>query len=193
MTTTPPADADVKAMSWGRSFAGIAIVVPIVALLYFGLTTDPNPRTSVPSLDGEMAADFSLAVMGDSTTVTLSEQRGSIVVLNFWASWCPPCRDEHAELVRVSNAYMDDGVRFFGMLYNDSEANARQFLAELGQVPYPTLLPGKQHTGIDYGVTGPPETYVIDREGRIAYKQLGPLSPTDLRLTQVLDSLLKKP
>ncbi len=178
-------------MSWRRALIGGAIVLPLVALLYLGLRLDPDRfRASVPSPDGKLAPDFSLVTMEGGDTVTLSKLRGQIVVLNFWASWCPPCRYEHPELIRVANAYKADSVRFFGMLYNDSEANARAFLDELGQVPYPTLLPGSQHTGIDYAVTGPPETFVIGRDGRIAYKRLGPLEPSDARLTQVLDSLL---
>jgi cytochrome c biogenesis protein CcmG, thiol:disulfide interchange protein DsbE len=183
--------SDARAsMSWRRALVAMAIVLPFVALLNFGLRIDADPRGSVPSPGGRMAADFSLERMDGQGTVRLSQQRGRIVVLNFWASWCPPCRDEHPELIRLANAYAADSVQFYGMLYNDSEANARRFLTELGEVPYPTLLPGAQHTGIDYGVTGPPETFVIGRDGRIAYKQIGPLSRTDLRITQVLDSLL---
>jgi cytochrome c biogenesis protein CcmG, thiol:disulfide interchange protein DsbE len=173
---------------WKRAAIGIAVVLPIVALLAFGLTT--NPRNIKSPLPGRPAPDFSLERLEDGATVTLSKQRGSIVVINFWASWCLPCRGEHPELIRLANKYGPRGVQFYGILDGDNESGARRFYSELGPVPYPTLLPGKSHTGIDYGLTGIPETFVIDPSGTVAYKKTGPIEPGKPEIDAILDALL---
>src|SRR5690606_37008335 len=89
-------------INWRRAMIGIGIALPIIALLAYGMTTDP--RALPTTLPGRPAPDFALRVMGSapSDTVRLSDQRGSIVVLNFWASWCLECRVEHADLSRVA-------------------------------------------------------------------------------------------
>ncbi|MEO5509515.1 MAG: TlpA disulfide reductase family protein [Longimicrobiales bacterium] len=188
---TKAADEPTK-LSWRRSLVGMLLVLPVLLLLYRGLSRDPNSVDAVPARIGEPAHDFTLTRMDDRTRVSLSAQRGSIVVLNFWAGWCAPCRAEHGDLVRIANNYMPKGVLFYAVLHNDSEEGAKRFFDDLGPVPYPTLLPGTDHTGVEYGVTAQPETFVIDRDGLIAYKQLGPVSDSILRrrFIAVLDSLL---
>jgi cytochrome c biogenesis protein CcmG/thiol:disulfide interchange protein DsbE len=184
--------AGPEKLSWRRSLVGMILVLPIVLLLYHGLKRDPNPVDAVPARIGEPARDFTLTRMDDRSRVSLSAQRGNIVVLNFWAGWCTPCREEHGDLVRIANEYMPKGVQFYAVLHNDTEDGAKRFFEDLGPVPYPTLLPGTDHTGVEYGVTAQPETFVIDRSGRIAYKHLGPVSDTILRrrFVAALDSLL---
>jgi cytochrome c biogenesis protein CcmG/thiol:disulfide interchange protein DsbE len=190
--TQKPAATDTAqktaGMNWKRAVGGVLLIVPIVGLLYFGLKTDPRSHST--RLPGHPAPLFELSRMDDGGTVSLAAERGNIVVLNFWASWCLPCRDEHPELIRLANSYAARGVRFYGILDGDTEAGARRFFDELGPVPYPTLLQGTSHTGIDYGLTGVPETFVIDREGVVAYKLAGPLNPATPVIRNVLDSLL---
>ena len=181
---TPPTPAP---MSWKRSAIATALVIPVVALLWYGLTTDP--RTIRSPLPGKPAPAWDLERMDTRAPVSLSYDAGSVVVINFWASWCLPCRDEHPVLIEAANEYMPRGVKFYGILNRDTESAAQAFLDELGPLPYPTLVQGKTHTGIDYGLTGTPETFVIDQKGIVAYKKTGPFA--DRReLGVLLDSLL---
>lgn len=163
----------------------VLVAVPFLALLAFGMTRDPR---SIPSpLPNRPAPEFALAVMeppaplgpglpqgGD--TVRLGDHRGEVVVVNYWASWCLACRDEHAALSHVAAGYADQGVRFYGILYNDSPRAARRFIVEMGGQTYPTLLDPGTRTAIDYGVYGVPETYFIAPDGRVAHKHIGPVT-----------------
>lgn len=182
-------------MNWKRAGGAIGIMVPIVALLAFGLTRDPKQIDS--PLPGKPAPDFSLAVfspgqgmtalpVGD--TVRLADHRGQVVVVNFWASWCLQCRYEHRDLTETATEYFDRGVRFYGVLYNDQESFGLRWIQEMGGQSYPALTDQKSRTAIDYGLYGAPETFVIAQDGRVAYKHIGPF-PKQL-LSFKLDSLL---
>jgi cytochrome c biogenesis protein CcmG/thiol:disulfide interchange protein DsbE len=179
-----------------RSLVGAAIGLPFVALLGFGLTRDPR---AIPSpLPGRSAPDFRLAVLrpGDypparvpRDTAALSDHRGQVVVLNFWASWCLACRDEHAALSTVAREYAGRDVQFFGPVYNDTPARAARWIEAMGGQAYPSLLDEGSRTAIDYGLYGVPETFFIGRDGRVAYKHIGPVNESLLR--QKIDSLLR--
>jgi len=181
-------------VNWRRSVAAGAVGVPFVALLGFGLTRDPR---AIPSpLPGRTAPDFRLAVLrpGDypaariaGDTEALAEHRGQVVVLNFWASWCLACRDEHAALSAVAREYAGRGVQFFGPVYNDTPSNASRWIDAMGGQSYPSLIDPGSRTAIDYGLYGVPETFFIARDGRVAYKHVGPVSEALLR--QKIDSL----
>lgn len=185
-------------MNWRRAtFAG-AVALPIVALLGFGLTRDPSVIRS--PLPGRAAPDFALEVFAQGEgavaranrdTVRLSEFRGQVVVLNFWASWCLACRDEHEALSQVAAAYADRGVRFFGVLYNDAPSNGLRWIQEMGGQSYPSVDDPRKRTAIDFGLYGVPETFMIGRDGVVAYKHTGPVS--DRLLAFKLDSLLGAP
>jgi cytochrome c biogenesis protein CcmG/thiol:disulfide interchange protein DsbE len=181
-------------VNWRRAAAAAAVALPFVALLGFGLTRDPR---AIPSpLPGRTAPDFRLAVLraGDypaariaGDTATLAEHRGQVVVLNFWASWCLACRDEHAALSAVAREYAGKGVQFFGPVYNDTPSSAARWIEAMGGQAYPSLLDPGSRTAIDYGLYGVPETFFIGRDGRVAYKHVGPVSEPLLR--QKIDSL----
>jgi cytochrome c biogenesis protein CcmG/thiol:disulfide interchange protein DsbE len=185
-------------MNWRRAtFAG-AVALPIVALLGFGLTRDPSVIRS--PLPGRAAPDFALEVFAPGAgmvardnrdTVRLSEFRGQVVVLNFWASWCLACRDEHEALSQVAAAYADRGVRFFGVLYNDAPSNGLRWIQEMGGQSYPSVDDPRKRTAIDFGLYGVPETFMIGKDGVVAYKHTGPVS--DRLLAFKLDSLLGAP
>ncbi|MGA9836411.1 MAG: redoxin domain-containing protein [Gemmatimonadaceae bacterium] len=182
-------------MNWKRAAIASLAAVPVIALFAWGFTKDPN---NIPSpLPGRMAPDFSLAVfapgqppmalpVGD--TVHLAKLRGEVVVLNFWASWCLSCRDEHRTLSAFAKRYADRPVHFLGVLYNDRPAPAISWIDEMGGQEYPSVNDVDAHTAIDYGLYGVPETYFIDGNGRVAFKQTGPV--TDAILTHEVDSLI---
>lgn len=163
-----------------------AAAVPLLLLLAFGLTRDAR---EIPSpLPGRAAPQFELATLSDAgDSLALRDFRGKVVMVNFWASWCGPCRVEHPVLVRVSQRYDDDSVRVLGIVYQDSPENARRFMDQLGG-DWPSLLDPGTRTAIDFGVYGVPETYFLSPDGRIAYKHTGPVT-WELVSTKV-DSLL---
>ncbi|NJD09700.1 MAG: TlpA family protein disulfide reductase [Gemmatimonadetes bacterium] len=174
-------------MNSRRVLIAIAISLPIIALLAFGLTRDPN---EIPSpLPGTAAPDFLLVSMdGSGDTIRLSSQRGKVVVLNFWASWCLQCRDEHADLSMAANRYRGRGVEFFGVLYNDQAENGRRWITEQGGQSYRSLLDPGSRTAVDYGLYGVPETFIIDQQGRVVRKKIGPTTVAEL--ASFIDPLL---
>ncbi len=98
---------------------------------------------------------------------------GKVTLVNVWASWCAPCREEHPLLVALAN---DGRFAIAGLNYKDSAENARRFLGGLGN-PYSAIgVDGSGRTAIDWGVYGVPETFLIGKDGRIRYKHIGPLS-----------------
>ncbi len=163
------------------------LAIPFLALLGYGLTRDPFV---IPSpLAGTRAPDFRLATLeGDS--LGLADLRETVVVLNFWASWCVPCRYEHPALLRASREYEPNRARVVGVVYQDTPENARRFLDRFGGGWTSVLDPGSR-VAIDFGVYGVPETFFIGRDGRIARKHIGPVDWETIRAT--VDSLLAAP
>jgi len=181
-------------VNWKRSLIAVFAAVPIVALLKSGIGRDPR---EIPSpLPGKPAPSFALPVfrVPDSSsgkalvsglrvgdTVRLAEHRGDVVVVNFWASWCLACRDEHRVLSDVAASYAGTNVHFLGVLYQDIPENGRRWIEQMGGQTYPSLNDPDSRTAIDYGLYGVPETFFIDRSGRVAYKFVGPVTPDILR------------
>lgn len=188
-------------MNRARWLIVFILAVAGLGLLGFGLTRDPLAHSS--PLVGGPAPHVRLAVMEPDDprpgalwrppddfpdTVDLADLEGRIVILNFWASWCLACRQEHAALSSTADAYRDKDVRFFGVLYDDRPQNARRWIREMRGQSYPTLLDPDFRAAIDLGVYGVPETFVIDQAGRIADKHIGPITTEALRAD--IDSLL---
>jgi len=173
-------------MNWGRSMIGLSIALPVAALLAYGMTQDPS---EIPSpLPGREAPPFSLQYMDTEGTASLSELRGQVVVLNFWASWCLECRYEHQDLSEAASLYEGRGVQFLGVLYNDQPENGRRWIEAMGGQTYPALADQGSRTAIDYGLYGVPETFVIDQQGMVVFKRIGPVSLAELR--SVIDPLI---
>ena len=118
------------------------------------------------------APDFELPSLEDGEPIRLSSFRGDVIVLNFWASWCAPCRLEAPGLRRVSERYRDEGVRFLGVDYRDDEAAARAFVEEF-RLKYPSVSDPSGSLADDYGLIGFPTTFIIDPEGTIRYRFVG--------------------
>ena len=149
----------------------------LLAALAFGFTRDPGLVSS--PLVGRSAPPFSLTTL-TGQTVDLGGLSGRPVVVNFWASWCLPCRDEAPLLTAAAADYHTQGLQVVGVVYQDSAENARAFMARFGQT-YPGLIDPDGRTALDYGVFGIPETFFIDRQGVIVSKQTGPLDGDGLR------------
>jgi cytochrome c biogenesis protein CcmG, thiol:disulfide interchange protein DsbE len=165
-----------------------AAVVPVLALLAYGFTTDP--RVIRTPLLGKPAAAFSLTTFSGAP-VSLESLRGKVVVLNFWASWCvPACYEEAPTLERTWREYKDKGVTVVGVDIQDKEEAAREFLARFGH-SFPNAPDPKGRVAVDYGVYGVPETFFIDRKGRVRFKEVGAL--TDDTARRHLEVLLKEP
>ena len=149
------------------------LVVPLVLLLLHGFGRDPQ---AIPSrLIGKAMPAFSLVTL-DGRTVTSTQLRGKPLLVNFWASWCiPACVEEHAVLLEAARRY-GTSLQIVGVLYQDNPQGARTFGARYGEPSWPTLLDPSGELALDFGVTGPPESYLIDGQGIVRYKQFGPLT-----------------
>ena len=177
---TPPAISAARSRSprrmWLLLFTIIAAGI-LLATVAVGFTREPG-LVSSPFI-GRSAPAFSLTTL-TGETFDLDRLRGRPVVVNFWASWCLPCRDEAPLLTAAAADYQAQGLQVIGVVYQDSAENARAFMARYGQT-YPGLLDPDGRTALDYGVFGIPETFFIDRGGLIVSKQTGPLDATSLQ------------
>ena len=155
----------------------IAIVVgffALVILLAVGLKRDPR---EVPSpLIGKPAPAFELPRLAGAERFSPAEMRGKVWLLNVWASWCVTCRDEHPVLVDFAATKR---VPLVGLNYKDQRDDALKWLSRFGDPYQFSVVDADGRIGIDYGVYGVPETYVIDRKGVIRYKHIGPLTSQD--------------
>lgn len=134
------------------------------------------------------APDFTLTSF-NGETITLTDQTGKIVVINFWASWCPPCREEAAYLEATWQKYQDQGVLFIGVDYADTETDALAYLDEF-DITYFNGPDLGTRISQAYNMQGVPETFVIDQNGEIYYVHIGPLYPPTL--DNVIDELLEE-
>lgn len=142
----------------------------LVVLFWFGLQNDPR---EVPSpLIGKPAPAFDLARLDQEGRLTNAQLAGRPVLVNFWASWCAGCQVEHPLLMQLSL----QGVEIVGFDYKDTDEAGRAWLARHGN-PYRLIAADPQgQAGLDWGVYGVPETFVVDAQGTIVYKHIGPLT-----------------
>ena len=164
----------------------LLLFVALAVLLAAGLGRDPK---EVPSpLIGKSAPAFALTRLDDpAVTVSRQDLLGQVWILNVWASWCVACREEHPVLVDYARR---SPVPIYGLNYKDQRDAGLKWLARLGNPYTASLVDADGRVGIDFGVYGVPETFVIDRQGVIRFKQIGPVTPEVLRTR--IEPLLKE-
>jgi cytochrome c biogenesis protein CcmG/thiol:disulfide interchange protein DsbE len=151
----------------------LILFAAIGALLWVGLSLDPR---KIPSpLVGKPLPAFQLTTVADAKrTVSHESLRGRVYLLNVWASWCTSCRQEHPLLIELTQAKV---VPIIGLNYKDKREDAAAYLANLGNPYEMSLSDPDGRTGIELGVYGTPETFVVDKAGIIRHKHVGPITP----------------
>ena len=158
---------------WLRLLIVPLVVLPLAWLLFTGLGRDPRLIPS-PLIGKPMPAFVGTTLAGDR--FSSADLAGKPAIVNFWASYCiPSCVDEHPVLLDLAERRGDE-VQLVGVLVNDTPDRARGFLARYGQVSWPTVLNTDGGISIDYGVTGPPETFFVDARGVVVARHVGPLT-----------------
>ena len=170
--------------STGGTVLTFAFVLALLGLLAWGLA-----KAQKGPVENGPAPDFTLQGF-DGRTVTLSELRGQVVVVNFWASWCDPCREEAAYLEQTWRKYKDQGVVFLGVDYVDTEKAALAYIKEF-DITYINGPDLKTRISDSYNIQGVPETYYVAKNGELRGVHIGPLYPPDL--DQKIDELLAEP
>jgi cytochrome c biogenesis protein CcmG/thiol:disulfide interchange protein DsbE len=170
---------------WLR-YSIVAGIVALTVVLMLSFRRDPHDiRTGTVN---KPAAAFTADLL-DGGTLSLSSYSGKVVVLNFFASWCPPCKEENPSLVRAWERYRTSDVVIIGVVYSDTTEKARAYVQANG-VTWPTVQDADGRIAFSYGVFGPPETYFIGPDGIIAGRHIGPIDETTL--VTAIDSLRPK-
>ncbi|MFG5409475.1 DsbE family thiol:disulfide interchange protein [Piscinibacter sakaiensis] len=160
-----------------RFLVPLGVFAVLLVFLWIGLGL--NPREVPSPLIGKPAPDFALTRLDDAArTVKREDLRGQVWMLNVWASWCAPCREEHPLVIDIARRKL---LPVYGLNYKDSRPAATDWLARLGNPYEATLVDADGRVGIDYGVYGVPETFIIDRAGVIRMKHIGVLTPQVVR------------
>jgi cytochrome c biogenesis protein CcmG/thiol:disulfide interchange protein DsbE len=165
-------DIPVNTVRFPRWKLGLlAVPVALLCLLGLGLTRDP---TLIPSVVvGHPVPQFELARLDGAGTLRMSDYRGKPLVINFWASWCTSCREEHELLLRLGR---DARVSMLGINHRDRPSRARRYEQDHGAFPYSSAIDENGRTGMDFGVYGLPETFFIATDGTVVARHLGPLT-----------------
>jgi DsbE subfamily thiol:disulfide oxidoreductase len=170
----------------GKTFVAVMAVLGVIALLGFGVVTKGEQALEVgepvPAPELELLAPEDSPQSGD--TASIEEYRGGWVLLNVWASWCGPCKDEAPDLVRFQRAQAGDGFTVLGIQTQDGTEDGLEFVEEFG-LNYPSLRDGSGDYADELGASGVPETVLVDPRGDVAYYRPGPVSEEILQ-TEIL-------
>jgi cytochrome c biogenesis protein CcmG/thiol:disulfide interchange protein DsbE len=168
-----------------KLFGGLVTFAVLAVLYVFAM---PSYRQGEPSIAGRRAPDFALEMNGRQ--MHLSDFRGKVVLLDFWASWCQPCVEETPSLNRLQQRIEAAGGIVLGISQDDDAAAYERFLKEQ-HVVFPTYRDTSKKTAANYGTAMFPEAYLISRDGRIARKIVGPQAWESAELSSALDTLLR--
>lgn len=173
-------DEPVTPRSAVRRYLIFGVVVVFIGFLAWGLfTRNQTQPTSGP------APDFTLTLYDGyygnvgQPSIKLSDLRGKVVLINFWASWCIPCADEAADLEAAYRQYKDQGVVFLGVDWLDNEADARNYLSKFN-ITFANGPDLQTKIGPLYRISGVPETYIIDKQGNVRFTKISPVSVAEL-------------
>lgn len=163
-------------MRWVIVIGSTVVATALVIVMLKGFGRDPH---EVPfNLKGKPAPEFTLRRLDNGERVTFAELKGKPLVINFWATWCGPCKQEDPVLRWGSRKFAQDAA-FIGVVFEDTVENARRAMAE-NNLGFPQLEDPLSSMAVDYGVTGVPETYFMDASGLIRDKFVGPIDPQSL-------------
>lgn len=159
-----------------RYLAPLILFLLLAGLLYRGLSLDPKV---VPSpLIGKPMPVFTLPLLSDpDATISDTDIKGKVSAMNIWATWCVSCRAEHEVLLELAQT---GKVNIYGLNYKDKRADAQRWLRQLGDPYIANAFDADGRTGIDWGVYGAPETFIMDKHGIIRHKHIGPLTRNDI-------------
>jgi len=175
METSDPTQTDEAQRGFSPAWIATgAIALLVLALLGYALIDQPS---ELPQAGGPVP-DFQLKAL-DGSSVDLAAQRGNVVVINYFASWCGPCQQEAADLEQTWRDYQGQGVQFYGIAYKDAASKAQDFLDRF-EVTYPSAIDPGNRTARSYGVTGVPETFVVDGQGNLVHHFLGAITRAEL-------------
>jgi cytochrome c biogenesis protein CcmG/thiol:disulfide interchange protein DsbE len=157
----------------------VLIAAGLVAIFWRGLDANRDPSALPSALIGKAVPAVDLPGLADGAPrLDLAAFKGQAIAINFFASWCIPCRAEHRLLQQLTAEF---GLPVIGIAWKDKPADARAFLAELGDPYAATGEDESGRTGIDFGITGVPETFLLDKDGIVRYRMAGPITPDSLR------------
>lgn len=154
--------------------SGVSLVAVVLAVV-FSTRFGADPRLSPSPLIGNPVPDVTLDLVESDDSLRLRDLEGQILVVNFWAPWCVPCRAEHADLLALAVGFEDLGVSVVGAVYQSRQDDVIAFLDELGR-GYAVGMDDRSRAAIGFGVRGVPETYFVDRDGTVVAKITGPIS-----------------
>jgi cytochrome c biogenesis protein CcmG, thiol:disulfide interchange protein DsbE len=185
MTEQVTSEASPQHRSWLMALP-LIVFLGMAALFWFrlgdgdpsripsALLGHPAPQTSLPPLPGLLSSG------GQVPGLDPASFKGKISVVNVWASWCVPCHDEAPLLIELAK---DNRLQLIGINYKDAPDNARRFLSQYGNPFVAVGVDGNGRAAIEWGVYGVPETFIVDRNGKIAYKLVGPITPENIGST----------
>ncbi len=166
----------------------LPLSVFIILLMFLGIGLRLNPREIPSPFIDKPAPEFTVSQLGDpSKTISPKDMKGQVWLLNVWASWCVSCREEHPVLMDFSRAHV---VPILGLNYKDTRPEGMKILNDAGNPYLLSAFDADGRIGINYGVYGVPETFVIDKQGIIRYKFIGPITPAVI--TEKLIPLINK-
>lgn len=168
-----------------KKITGYVVMAAVLAILAAFIL--PSYRQGEASMAGKTAPDF--AVPLDGKGAHLSDLKGKVVVLNFWATWCPPCVEETPALNSLQKRIASRGGVVLGVSVDDDEAAYQKFLKDQ-EIVFPTYRDASKKSALDYGTKMYPETYIIDRRGKIARKVIGPQKWDSAEMLAYFDAIL---